>query len=172
MPAELSPEAQRLLDARTEGVAELKAIDNVERTITDPNVVRLASARLFEQSLTMRMLGGEAISASELKSATDMVADARDALPPQPLAVTLTVVKSHIGIVCPHCHREIKASEMVDPEPTDAPIENAQPSKQTPSNVVSLPERMGLSESKFHDQRGVPLKKLQPSVDPRDAVIW
>lgn len=95
MPAkrQLSPEAERLLDARNEAVAELKAIDGQDRDILDPCVIRLSVARLFEQSVTMRILAGEPVASSELQSATRMVADARAAIPPAPFKVELVIVE-------------------------------------------------------------------------------
>jgi hypothetical protein len=58
---ELSPEAQKLLNARRSAIEELRQIDGKDRTITDHDVARVASARLLVDAITMRMVSGDAI---------------------------------------------------------------------------------------------------------------
>jgi hypothetical protein len=96
----LSPEAKKLLAARLAAVEELKAIDNVERSISDHFVTRLASARLYEQSIMQRVVSGEPITSSEFKAASDMVEAAR-ANVPKPVNVSIRYVGEPEH--CPKC---------------------------------------------------------------------
>jgi hypothetical protein len=89
----LSPEAAKILAARKAAVDELAAIDNVQRAVTDPAVIRLSNARLYQAAITMSVLRGEAVAAAEYKAADDMVEQARGNVH-APLNITLEVVKS------------------------------------------------------------------------------
>jgi hypothetical protein len=74
MSDDLSPKAQRILDARKAAAAELKALDGVERPISDFDVQRLANARLLVDALTLKMWDRDAtVSPADLKNANDLV---------------------------------------------------------------------------------------------------
>jgi hypothetical protein len=101
----LSPEAQKVLDARKAAAAELQGIDGKERPLDHPQVVRLSTARLYEAAITMRVLGGEKIQSSEIKASDDMVQAARAAVEAE--RVTTVDVRFHPMAndheVCPVC---------------------------------------------------------------------
>jgi hypothetical protein len=146
----ISPEAARLIAARKAAAEELKGIDGAERPITDHFVCRLASARLYEQSVLARVLAGEPITSSEFKAASDMVEAARANVPRQ-IGVEIEFVEGPVEH-CPKCgwHRgeptappkliEGTAEELKSSSPTvsaekrtsDAPNGSALPSKALP----------------------------------------
>jgi hypothetical protein len=98
----LSPEAQRIYDARLAAVAELKAIDGKDRVHNDPAVLRLSTARMYESAITMRVLAGEKIASSEIEAASRLVENARGAVP-EPCSVTVTFVGGPGDSRCPQC---------------------------------------------------------------------
>jgi hypothetical protein len=132
MPAELSPEAQRLYDARKAAIEELRAIDNVERSVSDPYVIRLANARMFEESVTLRIISGESVTASEVKAGADMVEAARAALPPVLPEVKLTIV-SRTTVECPECHCRFDTRDHKPIKPVEPVFEPSKPLATTPS---------------------------------------
>jgi hypothetical protein len=110
----LSPEAQKLLDARRSAIAELMALDGKQREINDADVVRLSGARLVVDSLTMRLLAGDIVSAAEFKAANEMVDGALEAGGKR----VHTVEIEYVGDLetCPQCGYEKHSP----PDPIDA----------------------------------------------------
>jgi len=115
---DLSPEAQKLLDARKAAVEELRAIDNVERPITDHDVLRLSAARMFSDSLTLRMVSGDPVAAAEVRAADDIVQNALASFARQ-IKVEVEIVEGIVGI-CPKCKAEI-ADYRAPPKPKAPP---------------------------------------------------
>jgi hypothetical protein len=136
--AELSPEAARRLRALTAAVEELAARGQSGFTIKCAETRRLASARIFAQSLDDRMMAGEAVSASEVRAADDMV---KAALAVAPRRLELRFVG--FSGTCPCCG-------FVKEEKTDLSLEELQARRRrdeqakatidaTASEVASVP---------------------------------
>ena len=77
----LSPEAAKILQARRDAVAELKARDGAERGVHDPHVTRLAFARMYQATVMVQMAAGEHVSASDYAAADAAVENALAAVP-------------------------------------------------------------------------------------------
>jgi hypothetical protein len=159
----LSPEAEKILTARREAAAELKAIDGVDRKATDPAVIRLSNARLYEANITMRVLAGESVTAAEFKAAGEMVEFARNATP-QPIAVNIEVVE---GILhCPKCGYHGGDLRPLPRKPSYAPTidgEVAKPAatveaaKALPAPIIEPPPPKAFEPA--HDfHKGAPLR--------------
>jgi hypothetical protein len=98
---ELSHEAARLLDARRAAVEELRLIDGKARSITDHDVIRLSSARMLTEALTMRLIAGEAIGPADLREADRMVEDALTSAGRR--TVTVELKSFGASTACPSC---------------------------------------------------------------------
>jgi hypothetical protein len=157
---DLSPEAQKVLDARKAAAAELQAIDAVERELTHADVIRLANARLYEASVTLRVLAGEPIAASEIKAASALVEDARGHVK-KPIEVRIAFEGPDVELY-PHCGKDINAKPLPKP-PVEIegevvkelpPASEAQPaSAPAPATPVVEPERKDTRQlnAAFHD---------------------
>jgi hypothetical protein len=185
----LSPEAAKILQARRDAATELKAIDQVERPLSDPAVIRLAGARLYEAAITLRVLDGERIPASEIKASDDLIIAARGNIK-TPVQLSVKFVDGYVGRgTCPHCKQEFeiedyRAPSLPEPKPapsinppsatepsaraTPAPT-NAIPANAIPeaANVVPMPERKspGIHDAVAYlggDEIRPPLKRLEP----------
>jgi len=122
MPADrsaLSPEAQRVLDAREAAIAELRLIDGQDRPINDHLVLRLAGARLYADNINLRVIAGEPVSATEVETAQSMIEAARDAVPKPPIKVEVAFVDGIVGI-CPKCRAHIEGY-VAPPKPKEPP---------------------------------------------------
>jgi hypothetical protein len=155
-----TPEGAALIAHREAAAAELKL------PVTDPLCIQYAALRAAHDLCQVKIAEGALDALADLIRLHDAMLEIKKLVPPEPLAVTLTIVKSHIGIVCPHCRAEIKASEMVEPQPPSARASAASTEtlasddgKPAASHSTPAPARMGVSDSAFHDQPGVPLKR-------------
>jgi hypothetical protein len=128
-------QARRIADARRAAAAELLAVDNVERPITDPAVIKLASARLYAEAVMLKVLSGDVPPASEIKAAQDMVTEARAAVP-KPVAVQVTYV--HPTTKCPKCQHEFSLDLPDDDNGSPVQAANAKPLLDDPY-VVAQP---------------------------------
>jgi hypothetical protein len=108
---DVSPEARKLAQARKDAVLELKAIDGKDRKTNDPAVIRLGNARLYEASITLKVVNGETIAAAEFKAATDMVEAARGVIK-EPLSIDIHVVGPADEAKCPECGHVFKPPEV------------------------------------------------------------
>jgi hypothetical protein len=125
---ELSPKAKRIADARKAAMLELKSIDGQDRELTNHDVRRLASARLFSENIELRVVAGEAVTSAEVRSAAAMIEEARGAVP-RPMHMSVKFVEGVVGkFVCEHCHKENRVQNYVAPPKTDSPNAVAQPS--------------------------------------------
>jgi hypothetical protein len=166
MPAELSPEARKLLDARKAAADELRQIDGVERSIHDHDVKRLASAHLYEQSVMTRVLNDEQITAAEFKAASDMVEAARSTAKALP-TIKLEIVSGVVGIyTCSHCgaRNELRDGSYQAPSkpvkpPSTIDVKVADKAEVKVLPPPTPPERK--HPGSIHDQPGVPLKRLR-----------
>jgi hypothetical protein len=104
-------EAKRIADARKAAAAELKVIDGQDREIGDPAVIRLSNARLYEAAITLRVLKGERIPASEIKASDDLIIAARNAVP-KPMSLDLHIVETADTVACPQCSHEFEPAKV------------------------------------------------------------
>jgi hypothetical protein len=180
--AELSPEAQRLLAARRAAVEELKALDGKERSITDSDVVRLSGARMLHDSLSTRMLLGDAVSPAEFGQAQSMVDAALSAVrAQQPHTIKFQWAETIAGI-CPKCKAQIdpyeapeaiKRSQIVQPSESRSDASEPQtarePLKTRPSHKPRAVEEPPLHERIVKDTR----PNAAPSLaDGQGSAVW
>jgi hypothetical protein len=143
-------------------------------------VKHVSTLRLMRENLQIRLLEGHHVDPGDILKIDEAL---KQYLPQgKPLSVRLDIVE---GVsICPKCGWKGKTADLPpppDPEPPPAPTQPPSPERADeaasadappsasapaagPSNVVPMPRR-GVSVSAFHDQPGVPLKKLQASVD-------
>jgi hypothetical protein len=74
-------------------------------------VIRLANARLYEASISWKVVSGETIAAAEFKAATDMVEAARGVIK-EPLSIDIHVVGPADEAKCPECGHVFKPPEV------------------------------------------------------------
>jgi len=150
----LSDEAQRLLQARRNAAAELKAIDNQDRPINDHDVCRLASCRLLIDSLNMRMLspGDHPVNPGDLRAADAMLAEVLEQAGMRKIKVELQWIGAEQPPVCVKCGHVAYSDPVAEVGRSPAkPIEAIDPSEKAPTE--------NLAPSK-------PVKALRPIVEP------
>ena len=160
--AKLSPEAEKILTSRTEAAEELRGIDGRSRSISDPAVVRLSNARLYEQSITLRILAGEPIAAAEFRAAGDMV-EAALKTNPAPIRVDLEVVSGVTGLFsCQHCGAQNRIEDYVAPsKPEPGRTIDAEVVKEPPATTAkpAKPKPKALDYHPAQDfAKGAPIK--------------
>jgi hypothetical protein len=148
----------------------------------DSEIVRhLTSFKMLRQSLEARMLLGQHVDPADLLKIDEVL---KQYLPQgAPIGVTLTIA-AKADVTCPSCQHRFNPhtnATVAPPEPPPpaarslpqpeaqqdqrSPHAHSMPKHEPAPNVVELPARRGVSTSAFNDQPGVPLRKLQPSID-------
>jgi hypothetical protein len=178
---ELSPEAKKIHDARKAAVEELKAIDGEDRALTNPDVIRLSNARLYEAAVTLRVLTGERIPASEIKAADEMVQAARNAVPKK-IDVNVYIVGAPAK--CPQCGLELTETKQTLEEARDATAARiakesaarseklAVPRPSAPRSITDVvPGAAGISQLKPQPLNVVELKRDPGSIHNAQVTV-